>query len=43
MVRYFISTCLALVLLIGTSVSKAADEIVIGLTMVKTGFLKTPG
>ena len=43
MVRYFVSTCLALVLLIGTSASKAADEIVIGLTMVKTGFLKTPG
>jgi len=43
MVRYLVSTCLALALLVGTSVSKAADEIVIGLTMVKTGFLKTPG
>ena len=43
MVKLLMSTVLAVILCLSGSLSKAADQVVIGLTMVKTGFLKTPG
>ena len=43
MFRFIMSGILAVVMCLMVDVSKAADEIVIGLSMVKTGFLKTPG
>ena len=43
MVKLLMSTVLAVILCFSGSLSKAADQVVIGLTMVKTGFLKTPG
>ena len=43
MFRFLMSGVLAVVMCLTVNVSKAADEIVIGLSMIKTGFLKTPG
>ncbi len=42
MFKFPLSVILALVMCFSANLSKAADEIVIGLSMVKTGFLKTP-
>ena len=43
MVKLLTSTVLAVFLCLSSGLSLAADQVVIGLTMVKTGFLKTPG
>ena len=43
MVKLLMSTVLAVILCLSGGLSLAADQVVIGLTMVKTGFLKTPG
>ena len=43
MFKIFVSTVLAAVISLSVGVAKAADQVVIGLSMVKTGFLKTPG
>ena len=43
MFKIFVSTALAAVISLSVGFAKAADQVVIGLSMVKTGFLKTPG
>ena len=43
MFKIFVSTALAAVISLSVGFAKAADQVVIGMSMVKTWFLKTPG